>query len=119
MSRPQQNLYQLIPVHAVPFEVGADELVTLLVPRFEGRRLTALLGRFLRRPDIRVRLDPLGSFVWQQCDGKTTVVDIAARAAAKFGGDAEAMLHRTGAFLAKLARERVVTMRQPDATGAR
>lgn len=118
MSKRQQNLYELCPVPAVPFEVGGDELVTLLVPRFEGRRLTALLGRLLRRPDIRVRLDSLGSFVWQQCDGKATVVDIAARAAAKFGGDAEAMLHRTGAFFAKLTGERVVAMRQPGAAAA-
>lgn len=117
MTRPPENLYGLCPVHAAACEVGADGLVAVLVPRFENWLLRKLLVPLLRRPDFRVRFDPLGSFVWQQCDGKTTVVDIAARAAAKFGGDAEAMLHRTGAFLAKLARERVVTMRQPDATG--
>ncbi|MBZ0154495.1 MAG: PqqD family protein [Planctomycetes bacterium] len=119
MKRARQNLYHLSPAHAVPFEVGADGMVVLLVPRFEGRWLTRLLGRFVRRPNIRIRLDALGSFVWQQCDGTATVTTIAARAAVQFGDEPEVMLHRTGAFLAKLDGERVVTMQQPDATGAR
>jgi hypothetical protein len=118
VTRPPENLYELCPVHAAAFETGADGLVAVLVPRFENWLLRKLLMPLLRRPDFRVRFDPLGSFVWQQCDGRATVVEIAARATAKFGGDAEAMLHRTGAFLAKLARERVVAMRQPGAAGA-
>ena len=115
MKQAPVNLYEQKPVHALPFEVGEDGLVALLVPRFENRILKKLLVPLLRKPDFRVRLDALGSFVWSQCDGATTVAEIAARAAAKFGGEPEAMLHRTGAFVAKLDRERVLRMARTDA----
>ncbi|MBM4060699.1 MAG: PqqD family protein [Planctomycetes bacterium] len=110
MSKAPANLYELRPVQALGFETGADGLVSVLVPRFENRLLVKLLVPLLRRPTFRVRLDALGSFVWSQCDGRATVTEIAARACAEFGGDAGAMLERTGSFLAKLVRERAVRM---------
>jgi hypothetical protein len=111
VSTAAANLYELRPVRALEYETGADGLVSLLVPRFENRLLVRLLIPLLRRPTFRVRLDELGSFVWQQCDGSATVTEIAARAGAQFAGDPGDLLERTGAFVARLARERAVRMR--------
>lgn len=115
MKRAAPNLFEFKPARAVGFETGADGLTTLLVPRFTNRLLVRFLVPRLRSPVFRVRFDAIGSFVWQQCDGTVSVADIAARACAQFGGDAEAMLHRVGKFLVRLDRERCVTMRAAGA----
>ena len=118
MRRAPQNLYDFRPVRAARFEVGADGLVAIVVPRFTNRLLVKFLVPRLRAPDYRVRLDAIGSFVWQQCDGSVTVAEIGARASVRFGGDAAAMAQRVGDFLAKMDRERFVALRARDAAAA-
>lgn len=71
----------LQPEQCVDFqEDGDDAPVTLLVPRFRSGPLARWLQPRLRpeRAHIRVSLENRGSWVWRQCDGQRTVVEIAA-----------------------------------------
>lgn len=110
-KRPPINLYELRPVRTVRSETGADGKVALLVPRFYNKLLVRFLVPRLKSPDVRLRLDEIGSFVWQQCDGEATVQDIAERAQQQFGGDAETMAARVAEFVAQLSRQRLLQLR--------
>jgi len=87
--------------------------VTVLVPRFRNRFLVHWLMPLLARPDITVRLDDEGSFVWDRCDGGTTVLAIAEQLQRKTGGDADALVDRVGRFVQKLAHTNLVTIELP------
>ena len=113
MRRAPQNLYDFRPVRAARFEVGADGLVAIVVPRFTNRLLVKFLVPRLRAPDYRVRLDAIGSFVWQQCDGSATVETIVERVRARFGDDADAALARTTQFVRTLVKGNLVTLDRP------
>jgi len=104
------NLLDLRPTRGARWERGPDGLVTLQVPRFRNRFVVRWLVPLLARPDIAVRLDEEGSFVWDRCDGGTTVLAIAEQLQRKTGGDAEAMVDRVGRFVQRLTRANLVTM---------
>jgi hypothetical protein len=80
------------------------------VPKFRSRPLTRWLLPLLSKPNFRVQLDADGSFVWTQCDGATTVLQIAERLHARLGGDCAAVRDRVARFVEKLARDRLVTL---------
>ncbi len=95
------------------WESGPDGLVTVLVPKFTNRVVVRWFVPLLARPDVAVRLDAEGSFVWDRCDGRTTVQAIADQLHQRLGGDAEAVGDRVGRFVEKLARASLVTMDIP------
>jgi len=99
------NLLELIPRRRVDFTTDEQGQVTLKMPRFHHPLAVRLFGPFLRRPSFDLRLDDLGSFVWGQCDGATTVAEIGERLSKQFGDRVEPLWERLGKFLRKLERE--------------
>jgi coenzyme PQQ synthesis protein D (PqqD) len=107
------NLFALRPNRAARFERGADGLVTVLVPKFRNRFAVRWLVPLLARPEVAVRLDAEGSFVWDRCDGGTTVQAIAGELYGRLGGDEAAVEDRVGRFVENLARASLVTLDIP------
>jgi hypothetical protein len=105
-----KNLFALRPQRAVEWEHTADGRTALIVPRFRARLLARFLLPRLKRPDFRVRLDEIGSHVWDRCDGTASVLDLAASVWQCFGGDRDGIDERVSAFVLGLAREGYVTM---------
>jgi hypothetical protein len=112
MTVPPPNLLDLMPARAQRFEAAADGRITVLVPRLRHPLLVRWLRRLAARP-VRVRLDEVGSFVWQQCDGRATVETIVERVRARFGDDADATLARTAQFVRTLVKGNLVTLDRP------
>jgi hypothetical protein len=112
VTRPV-NLLELRPARHARWERRPDGRVTLLVPKVRNRFLARWLVPLLARPDITVRLDDEGSFVWDRCDGGTTVLAIAEQLQGSVGGDADALVDRVGRFVEQLARAEFVTMNLP------
>ena len=102
------NLLELKPVQNAEASPNADGTVSLLVPKFQGRFLSRWLVPYLAKPHVHLKLDPLGTFFWNACDGKTSVRDIAGKMGAHFGQDSEAMLDRINTFLRRLDESKVV-----------
>jgi len=110
MSRGR-NLFDLKPARNLAWETGENELVVLSVPKFRNRLLVKLLVPLLKKPEYRVKLDDVGSFIWNSCDGQLTILEIADLVMKKFGGDADALYARVAEFFKKLAREEFVVLR--------
>jgi hypothetical protein len=95
---------RLVPAPRCDAVERGDGRVTVLAPRFTSRLARRWIVPLLRRPWVRVHLDDTGSFVWHQCDGRTTVAEIAARLEARDAGDADDARRRVTLFLHRLAR---------------
>ena len=107
---PPANLFALRPRRGARWERGADGLVTVLVPKFTNRFVVRWFVPLMARPDVAVRLDVEGSFVWDRCDGAATVEEIAAQLHERLGGDEAAVGKRVGRFVVGLARTGLLTM---------
>ncbi len=106
-------LDDLVPVRRHRAVDREDGLVTVLVPKFTGRFSRRWLVPLLAKPDMRVHLDAVGSFVWRQCDGALTVRAIADRVAERFGGEPEARRGDVVRFVRKLVREESLAFHPP------
>ena len=108
----------MIEMDAVPVktaEAASQEgsPVVLLMPRYPtiaGR----LVGKLFRRSKhIRVKLDDLGTAVWQLIDGKRSVRHIGEEIEKTFGEEAQPLYPRLGEFLGILAANRFIRLVKP------
>ena len=85
--------------------------VRLLVPRFRASWLQWLQKR-LRKPHIKVKLDEIGSAVWQLIDGKRMVVEIGEELERHFGEKIHPTNERLGFFFSHLRRNKFVELEE-------
>lgn len=109
-QKESPNLLDLKPKRNLRWESREDGLVTLIVPKFSNRFVVKWFVPLLARPNIRVKLDALGSFVWNKCDGATSVEQIAHDMAIAFDEPVERLYERIGLFLSRLAKDNFVEM---------
>jgi hypothetical protein len=104
------NLLELTPEQRVPWETAENGHVIVLVPKFQHALLVKWLVPHLKYPHVRVKLDKLGSFVWKQCDGRTTVAEMAARMRTEFADSAGSAEDRIRTFLLTLEKSDLVNL---------
>lgn len=89
--------------------VTADSgTVQVLVARYGESRLGRWFARSLGRPHIAVKLDQMGSAVWEACDGAATVGDIATGIESRFGVDGSSLHERLARFFRDLEHGRLI-----------
>ena len=102
------NLLDLKPSRNAGWETAEPGQVVVLMPKFTWGPFARWLMPRLKKPHVRVHLDEQGSFFWEQCDGNTSILQIAERMAQSFGSDVEPMLDSVGRFLYRLRREELI-----------
>jgi hypothetical protein len=108
----------VIPLRQHDFEQHPDGLVTVLVPKFTSPLSRRFLVPLLKKPDIRMHLDAVGSAVWTACDGSTSLHQLAEMVRSRFGGTPDEARERVQRFLLSLRREGSITFIAPaDAAG--
>lgn len=110
LDKKSINLLELMPIQRVPWEQAENGMVVVLVPKFRNALVVRWIVPHLRYPNVRVKLDAMGSFVWKFCDGKTTVASIADRMTAEFGDSATAAHDRIRTFLLTLEKSDLVNL---------
>jgi hypothetical protein len=105
-----QNLLELKPRRNLRWEMRENGLVTLIVPKFKNKYLVRWFVPMLAKPNIKVKLDEFGSFVWNKCDGGTTVEKIGEEMAQRFGEPLGSLYERIGRFVAKLSHDKFLEL---------
>jgi hypothetical protein len=100
----------------VQWEIDESGLAVLIVPRFINPLAVKWLVPLLSKPTFRLKLDALGSFVWQQCDGVTPVSVIAENMRREFGDKAEPVHERVATFVSRLQREKFLVLEHNNDT---
>ena len=98
------NLLDLKPVRNRRSETDPDGTVTIIVPKFTNPVMVRWFVPLLSRPELRVKLDEHGSFIWTMCDGNTSVGEMAERMKQKYGQGFDPDYRRLGAYVRQLLR---------------
>jgi hypothetical protein len=109
-KRQSINLLELTPEQRVGWEAGENGNVVVLVPKFYHPLLVKWIVPLLKYPHVRIKLDALGSFVWKQCDGRTTVAEIADRMKGEFKDAAGSAEERIRTFLLMLEQSELINL---------
>ena len=98
----QDNYLDSVPTRNVSYEGGGESLVTLLKPN----PLTGIIGKWLqsRLPKryFRIKLDAVGSNVWELVDGARTIREISDLLAEQMGEKIEPRYNRVSQFIRSL-----------------
>ena len=112
-KKQQINLLELVPHRKADFEVADKGNVVVIVPKFQRKPFNRLL-LYMKRPNIRVNLDDIGSFIWLRCDGRTNVAEICDGLEKAFGNRVEPVRDRVDLFFRELRRISLIRMEIPE-----
>ncbi len=102
------NLLELVPVRTISWEKSQEGLVVLLKPKFRHSFFVKHILPRLKKPHYKIKLDSIGSFVWERCDGRRTVKELAESMSQEFGENVEPLLDRLTLFLQNLEKNRFI-----------
>lgn len=98
------NLLDLIPVRNIKWEKKEGSLIVLLKPKFKHPFLKKHILPRLKRPFYKIKLDSVGSFIWENCNGNLTVKELAENLKNEFGDKVEPLYDRLALFLQSLEK---------------
>lgn len=104
------NLWDLKPKRNAKWETTEEGKVVVLVPKFRHPFLVKWLMPYLSKPFFRIKLDDVGSTIWNLCDGNTFISTIAEMLKEQFGESIEPVDARITAFLQRLERGDLITV---------
>ncbi|MEW5799100.1 MAG: PqqD family protein [Bacteroidota bacterium] len=104
------NLLDLKPKRNAEWETTDEGKVVVLVPKFRNPFLVKWVLPYLSKPYFRIKLDDIGSAIWQQLDGGTPISHVAENLKTKFGAAVEPVESRINHFLNQLERGDLVTI---------
>lgn len=87
MAKKKIDFGRLVPMRAREFSIMDNGCVSVRQPRFFNGFVRKLAESVFHLPDVNVKLDDKGTFVWNLCDGKCSNADIAEKFAERFGND--------------------------------
>lgn len=107
------NVLDYVPLPAARWEMGDDQLIHLLVPKFTNRWLKKYILPRVKHPDVRIHLDDFGTWVWGHMDGTRTLLEIGRAMEAEYGESVKPVYERLGLFVNMLAQRGLVTLQKP------
>lgn len=107
-EKPQINLLELIPVKNIGWEKTEDNLIILLKPKFKHPFFKKHVLPRMKKPNYKIKLDAVGSFVWERCDGQRTVKEVAQSLKQEFGESVEPLYDRLALFLQSLEKNHFI-----------
>ena len=107
------NLLDLIPVRNIKWE-KKEGLIVLLKPKFKHPFLKKYVLPRLKNPCYKIRLDPVGTFIWELCDGSLSVKKLAKSLKDEFGDKVEPLYDRLALFLQSLEKNHFIFYKGKD-----
>lgn len=111
--KKDQNYLELIPMYGkdVPWTVDKKGIVTVDMVHHGFYHFIA--HKFFKTPSVsHIALDPFGSFVWQQIDGKRSILEIGELVKNRFGKEAEPLYERLSKYVATLYDNNFIEYRE-------
>ena len=105
------NLLDLVPIRNIEWD-KADGLVILLKPKFKNSFLARFLLPRMKAPHFKIKLDEIGSFFWENCDGIRTVKEISEIHQQKFGEKVDPLYSRISLFLQNLEKNGLIVFKR-------
>jgi hypothetical protein len=103
------DFFQLIPQKSLAWETDPQSgFIIIKKPKFQNKLLKKYLLPHLKRPDFRINLDEIGSFVWNNIDGRSSLYVIAGKMQKEFTEKVEPVEERLGQFVRALYRNKFI-----------
>lgn len=102
------NLLELMPVRTVDWIKDEEGKIILLKPKYKSPFLKKHLLPRMKKPNFKVNLDEIGSYLWILIDGEKNVDQIAHLFKKQFGERVEPLYDRLSKFLMNLEKNHFI-----------
>ncbi|MDO5047577.1 MAG: PqqD family protein [Anaerococcus sp.] len=103
-----------IPVRTTESYFDQKEKIYVLKMYHKGLN-HKIAQKFFHKPKVsNIKLDDLGSLVWENIDGKNTIEDIAAIIDKKYGAAADPLYKRLFKYLILLEKNKFIVIKKQD-----
>lgn len=110
-----QQLMACIPIRIADWDTNEETgFIRILKPKFKSNWAKKLFNPLVKGENFIIKLDALGTEVWKNCNGKTTVEEIGKILAIKFGPDIEPIYERLNKFIMQLLRNKFIELKCPE-----
>ncbi|MDQ7815951.1 MAG: PqqD family protein [Melioribacteraceae bacterium] len=106
------NYLDLHPLRLHGEEISDENIVTIIIPKFKNKFIVQYIVPKLKSPDIKLKLDEIGTATWLLLDGKKNVREISNLLMEKFGDKIEPVNQRLTKFLTGLYEQRLITFQE-------
>ena len=86
----------------------------ILKPKFSARWMKYLKPLLIRGDHFKIKLDAVGTAIWNRCDGEHTLRQIAEALDAEFGKDVDPVDDRLSQFIIQLTRSKFIDFGAPQ-----
>lgn len=94
-DRERKNYLEYVPLRSSKYAWSPDEAGTVTIHMEHDGFCDRIAQRFFHRPRVsHIALDEMGSFVWNEIDGKQTVGEIADKVKERFVEKADPLYDR-------------------------
>ncbi|MEJ2054679.1 MAG: PqqD family protein [Calditrichaceae bacterium] len=109
------QLLQCKPSQTADFDTNPETgLVQIIKPKFKSDWARKMFTPFIKGENFIINLDELGTEVWNNCNGKTTVEEIGEILGKKFGPEIEPIYDRLNKFILQLLRSKFIQVDCPQ-----
>ncbi len=112
-EKKDKNLLTLVPNRIREFEMEGEKAVILL-PRFSSGWPARHIQPRLKKPTMKVKLDEIGTMVWELVDGRRTVLEITEKVGERFGERVTPPHERVGMFVTMMKTEGMIELKDPE-----
>ena len=105
---PALNWLDLVPEVVREWERSGDGMVVLLKPKFSHPFFSRHVLPRLKRPNYKLKLDAIGTFIIENCDGQTSVRALGEKLKQQFGESIEPLFDRLQFFMQQLENNRMI-----------
>lgn len=104
----ERNLLILRPQWNRDWEKTEHGLAVIMIPKFGNHLFGKWIMKKLKQPNYRLKLDEIGSFVWEHCNGLENVQEIGEKLLKKYGEKVEPVYDRLGLFFKRLEKSKSI-----------
>lgn len=105
-----QQFLRLCPKHLLHWELNSENCAIIFRPRFGNHPLALRIGSIFKVSEYRIRLDKIGTAVWQSMDGATSLRMILEDLRQELGEDQHQVLSRLKLFVDQMFRSRMIEL---------
>jgi len=109
VKKDGQNLLTLRPKWSRDWDKTTSNLTVIRVPKFGNHLFGNWIMKKLKNPYYSLKLDEVGTFVWEHCNGLENVREIGEKLKKKYGKKVEPVYDRLGIFFKHLEKSKSIT----------